>query len=287
MSPGYKLTETYRGLTDISYLRSIDRLISARLRLPRLNPKKAKEIYLAKTNDIIARRIMYLSKNNNVTINGVEDGLALYENNLHSIRHPSRVNMRSKIYGGMSNPVDVMCTNQELNSVYVTHPGFVRNEVSNKKLYKIEFSITNEQVSLLRRSFMSQENDLHWDKIGAFVILPHSNVFHSERQMKKFESTIYSQVSAHPFLAVSYHPRETNPYLDANQKDLTVLPNEIPAEIAMVCMRNLKLAIGGASTALKSATLLRDDIQTICITVEPKKSRFETHVAPNIFDEVV
>ena len=54
-----------------------------------------------------------------------------------------------------------------------------------------------------------------------------------------------------------------------------------------MCMYNLQRVIGAASTALKSAVWLRDDITTICIKIGQNTSRFENYVAPILFDRTV
>ena len=287
MSCGYRFDNTYRYHLHNGKLKTLDRIYTTRRRLSFIKRCRLREVYLAKTNDIEARRIMALCCERGVSVHGVEDGLALYGNKSHELRNLDRESLRGMVYGRLSDPVKVMCSNSEILDVYATHPGMVRSEIGDKEILRIPPSFTYEERIRISKAVFACKDDLSWIHSTSLLVLPHSTLFSSQRHLEGFKKAILKHVDNTSSVAVSYHPRETKPYMDTAYKNLTLLDNEIPAEMAIMCMYNLQRVIGAASTALKSAVWLRDDITTICIKIGQNTSRFENYVAPILFDRTV
>jgi hypothetical protein len=222
--------------------------------------KNSNKVYFAKTNDVFSSVIFDNSDGKKIC---VEDGMVDYLGKSNN-RNKSTFKSVAKKTFYFSRNVDKDLRNEAdlFDEIMVTHKYSSRySKYSHVKIDKI-YPPTN--VEYLRNFFNEKFQINERLKRASHLFLPpHSSIVtQSSSLVEVFNEELEKYSESGTTVAVKYHPREVNKYLDI---DVVEVPQQVPIELLYLSSTNLTTVIGLMSTALKSALWLREDITSLSV----------------------
>lgn len=220
-------------------------------------------IYIYNDSFPVEQYVMFNTHKLKGIINYVEDGSAIYNNNLKK-KMPLFVKLISKlIYGDHFNYIRILGSSKYISNIFAFYPSKVRNEIKQQhpNISKLNPDIINNTLnrSLFNTIFDFCNYCQDSYKKCAIIIMPlfsDGDINYTPEIMKHKIYNLIKRLTLNNIkILIKYHPRESN---KNTFKNAIIIPNFIPIEIIYLKIGNNKnkLIIGVESTSLITAKLL-------------------------------
>lgn len=233
-----------------------------------LSNKHINRIYVGNDRRVEFQYAMHIANQNNSSVHGVymDEGIFTYAGRTASKSLNDKVidgTLKKIAYGWWWSTPATIGASHWINEVYASIPEFVHPLLKSKQLHALDEEYWNSPLLQSYCAFaladsMANAEEL-LDSIDILITLPHESILYSD----KFDNASLVKLIAYyrqqkKVIAVKYHPRDKQEdALELKEQVDHVLPQALPFEAMLPCLKESLSLFGELSTPLVTAKLLR------------------------------